>query len=219
MKRFFITFIILSFISKNVYAESFDIGKINSIKQEVFEQQRLEQIRKENLIKQEKERQFIIAQQAKLKTFKNSYFFQSNKKVLIEAVFHEARGETKTGMTFVADVIINRTKSKSFPRTISGVVKNCEFSYFCDKLSNSVPKNAPEYYSVASVAEKVLIDRLFYKKSPNTKALFYHTKQMDISKNRFFGKEFPRKFANCYTNRVVGSHVFKEPTCSRLTFL
>jgi N-acetylmuramoyl-L-alanine amidase len=53
---------------------------------------------------------------------KFSAFSESEMKVLARAVHGEARGEPYTGQVAVAAVILNRIKSPSFPKTISGVV-------------------------------------------------------------------------------------------------
>ncbi len=58
---------------------------------------------------------------------------------LSEAVYYEARSETKSGQKAVAEVVINRVKSKHYPNTICGVVyqgaertTGCQFSFTCD---------------------------------------------------------------------------------------
>lgn len=57
---------------------------------------------------------------------------------LAEALYFEARGETVRGQFAVAEVILNRVDSPSYPRTICGVVNQgasgpgCQFSYACD---------------------------------------------------------------------------------------
>lgn len=57
---------------------------------------------------------------------------------LSEALYFEARGETLKGQFAVAEVILNRVDSPSYPRTVCGVVnqgssgKGCQFSYACD---------------------------------------------------------------------------------------
>ena len=60
-------------------------------------------------------------------------------KCLSEAIYFESRGEQLEGQIAVADVIINRKKSKYFPNTICRVVSEgshrrnaCQFSYNCD---------------------------------------------------------------------------------------
>ena len=42
---------------------------------------------------------------------------------LTDTIYFEARGETKAGMLAVANVVVNRTKQKSFPSTVCEVVQ------------------------------------------------------------------------------------------------
>ncbi len=57
---------------------------------------------------------------------------------LTQAVYYEARGETPRGQAAVAQVVMNRVNSPSFPKTICGVVfqgaasRGCQFSFACD---------------------------------------------------------------------------------------
>jgi spore germination cell wall hydrolase CwlJ-like protein len=58
---------------------------------------------------------------------------------LSEAVYYEARGETPSGQAAVAQVVLNRVRHPSFPKSICGVVFQgaytrigCQFSFACD---------------------------------------------------------------------------------------
>lgn len=58
---------------------------------------------------------------------------------LSEAVYYEARGETPGGQAAVAQVVLNRVRHPSFPKSICGVVfqgaaahRGCQFSFACD---------------------------------------------------------------------------------------
>ena len=58
---------------------------------------------------------------------------------LSEAVYYEARGETPSGQAAVAQVVLNRVRHPSFPKSICGVVfqgaythTGCQFSFACD---------------------------------------------------------------------------------------
>jgi hypothetical protein len=57
---------------------------------------------------------------------------------LTQAVYFEARGETLRGQAAVAQVVLNRVASPSFPKTVCGVVfqgaatHGCQFSFACD---------------------------------------------------------------------------------------
>lgn len=66
---------------------------------------------------------------------------------LSEAVYFEARGETRSGQIAVAEVIRNRVASKHYPNSVCGVVyqgserqHGCQFSFTCDSSLNRVPK-------------------------------------------------------------------------------
>ena len=58
---------------------------------------------------------------------------------LADVMYFEARGEGEVGRHAVAVTVLNRVRSKRFPNTICGVVKQgegelhkCQFSYYCD---------------------------------------------------------------------------------------
>lgn len=60
-------------------------------------------------------------------------------KCLSQAVFYEARSEGRAGQKAVAEVVLNRVKSRHYPNTICGVVfqgaqrsTGCQFSFTCD---------------------------------------------------------------------------------------
>lgn len=63
---------------------------------------------------------------------------------LAEAVYHEARGEPEAGQWAVANIILNRVRSRTYPSSICGVVfqnasagsRSCQFSFACDGRSD-----------------------------------------------------------------------------------
>jgi spore germination cell wall hydrolase CwlJ-like protein len=67
---------------------------------------------------------------------------------LTQAVYYEARGENAAGQEAVAQVVLNRTRHPSFPKTVCGVVfqgaatGGCQFSFACD---GSVHKRVESY--------------------------------------------------------------------------
>lgn len=70
---------------------------------------------------------------------------QGELKCLADAVYFEARGESREGQMAVAQVVINRVKSSVYPNTICGVVyqndhklNRCQFSFACDGISERV---------------------------------------------------------------------------------
>lgn len=65
--------------------------------------------------------------------------FGGEQKCLAEAVYFEARGESRAGQIAVAQVVLNRVRSRHYPNTICGVVyqnedklNRCQFSFACD---------------------------------------------------------------------------------------
>lgn len=64
---------------------------------------------------------------------------------LAEAIYFEARGESRQGWQAVGEVILNRVESRNYPDTICAVLsqgahrKNqCQFSYNCDGLRETI---------------------------------------------------------------------------------
>jgi len=64
---------------------------------------------------------------------------------MVMALYHEARGEPLIGQIAVAETIINRARSTSYPASICGVVyqnahrtNRCQFSFACDGLSDVI---------------------------------------------------------------------------------
>jgi spore germination cell wall hydrolase CwlJ-like protein len=62
---------------------------------------------------------------------------------LTQAVYYEARGETPAGQAAVAQVVLNRVRHPSFPKTVCGVVfqgagrRGCQFSFACNGAMRS----------------------------------------------------------------------------------
>lgn len=71
----------------------------------------------------------------------------SEHQCLSEAVYYEARSESRSGQLAVADVVKNRVASKHYPNTICEVVYQgahrpfaCQFSFACDGSMDRAPK-------------------------------------------------------------------------------
>ena len=125
---------------------------------------------------------------------------------LAQAIYHEARGESRAGQLAVANVIINRAMSKKYPSTICGVVFQnadkgrfkCQFTFACDGRSDLGRERTAWNRSLN------LADEAFYEFQrgqrpgvvPNS-VLFYHTTAVAPKWSHTF-------------NRVaaIGSHVF-----------
>lgn len=71
----------------------------------------------------------------------------SEHQCLSEAVYYEARSESRSGQLAVADVVKNRVKSKHYPNTICAVIYEgahrpfaCQFSFACDGSMDRAPQ-------------------------------------------------------------------------------
>lgn len=81
---------------------------------------------------------------------------------LAEAIYHEARGEPTLGQLAVANVILNRVKSKQYPNSICGVVNQndhmklrCQFTYACNGLPDK-PKPGRHWTKAQRVATQAM---------------------------------------------------------------
>lgn len=109
---------------------------------------------------------------------------------LSEALYFEARGESIKGQFAVAEVILNRVDSPSFPNTVCGVVhqgaKNgkyqCQFSYKCDGKAEIIAEHGA-YRRVGKIS-RIMLDgeaRILTKG-----ATYYHTTAVSPSWSRKF---------------------------------
>ncbi|XXK30142.1 cell wall hydrolase [Rhodobacteraceae bacterium nBUS_24] len=122
---------------------------------------------------------------------------------LAEALYFEARGEEVKGQFAVAEVILNRVDSASFPSFPCGVVHQgtgrrfaCQFTYDCDGRAEVI-RDQKAYIQVGKVAQIML------EGAPRrlTKgALYYHTKSVNPKWARSFSKTV-----------TIGSHYFYVP--------
>ena len=139
-------------------------------------------------------------------TFKRVKLAEGEKLCLAQAIYHEARGESREGQLAVANVIINRAMSKKFPTTLCGVVfqnadqgyHRCQFTFACDGRSdmgtekaawNRATKMAAVAYSEFRQGDRPGV-------IPNS-ALYYHT----VSVNPGWSDKFKRV-------AVIGAHEF-----------
>jgi spore germination cell wall hydrolase CwlJ-like protein len=125
---------------------------------------------------------------------------------LTQAIYHEARGESREGQLAVANVIINRAMSKKYPSTICGVVfqnadkgrYKCQFTFACDGRSD-MGRERTAWNRSAQMAEDAFYE--FQKGDrpgviPDS-ALFYHTTAVA-----------PRWSHTFHRVAAIGSHVF-----------
>jgi spore germination cell wall hydrolase CwlJ-like protein len=111
---------------------------------------------------------------------------------LAVGVYYEAKGEPLAGQLAVADVILNRTNSGRFPRSVCGVLtQRGQFSFVRGGKLPSPPANAQwrKAVAVAQVAQKDLWN------SPVENALYFHA--------RYVSPRWKRARVG-----TVGNHVF-----------
>ena len=111
---------------------------------------------------------------------------------LAGAVYFESKGEPLSGQLAVANVIINRTNSGRFPRTICGVVKQPgQFSFI---RGGAIPaiRSAAQYRTAMAIAQ-VAMDKEWDNPTPG--ALYFHARR--VSPN--WGKA---------RVAMIGNHIF-----------
>ncbi|PWR03565.1 cell wall hydrolase [Meridianimarinicoccus roseus] len=124
---------------------------------------------------------------------------------LAEALYFEARGESVKGQFAVAEVILNRVASSSYPDTVCDVINQgtgrkyqCQFTYTCDGHPETIREAAAfeqvrkvAYVSLQGVAEPL-----------TDGATHYHTTNVSPS----WARKFPR-------TATIGVHRFyRQPT-------
>ena len=121
-------------------------------------------------------------------------------KCLTEALYFEARGETVKGQFAVAEVILNRVSSASYPDTVCSVVNQgtgrkfaCQFTYTCDGKAETISEPAA-YERVGKVA-RILLDGT--NSNLTDGATHYHTTAVRPS----WSRKFPK-------TAKIGSHIF-----------
>jgi hypothetical protein len=97
---------------------------------------------------------------------------------LAQAVYYEARGETQQGQVAVAEVIMNRTRSRAYPSSICGVVyqgsqlaTGCQFTFTCDGSLNHRPRGRA-WDRAQRIATAVMLG---YTRPITNHATHYHT--------------------------------------------
>jgi len=123
---------------------------------------------------------------------------------LTEALYFEARGETVKGQFAVAEVILNRVSSPSFPDTICGVINQgtgrkfaCQFTYTCDGRAEVIRE--PKAYEMVGKVAKLVIDGM--PRTITDGATFYHTKAVRPRWSRVFE----------HTATIGFHHFYKKP--------
>ncbi len=97
---------------------------------------------------------------------------------LSQAIYYEARGETQQGQVAVAEVILNRVRSRAYPNSICGVVyqgahlsTGCQFTFTCDGSLDRRPRGRA-WERAQRVASAVMLG---YTRPLTGNATHYHT--------------------------------------------
>jgi hypothetical protein len=97
---------------------------------------------------------------------------------LSQAIYYEARGETQHGQVGVAEVIMNRVRSRAYPNSICGVVyqgshraTGCQFTFTCDGSLSHRPRGRA-WERAQRVATAVMLG---YTRPVTNNATHYHT--------------------------------------------
>ncbi|MBN8608125.1 MAG: cell wall hydrolase [Caulobacterales bacterium] len=119
---------------------------------------------------------------------------------LSQAIYYEARGESQRGQVAVAEVIMNRTRSRAYPNSICGVVyqgshraTGCQFTFTCDGSLGQRPRGRA-WDRAQRVATAVMLG---YTRPITQGATHYHTHAVNPVWN-----------SGLVETVNVGSHVF-----------
>ena len=131
---------------------------------------------------------------------KAARFLDAEQQCLADAIYYEARSESQSGQMAVAEVVLNRVKSKHYPSTICGVVyqgsgrdTGCQFSFACDGSMDIAPQGKA-WDKALSLANYMQ----YHNPEPITRrATHYHT--VDVN---------PVWSSNLHFDRQVGYHRF-----------
>lgn len=101
---------------------------------------------------------------------------------LSEAIYYEARGENYQGQVAVAEVVMNRVRSKHYPNTVCGVVyqgshrvTGCQFTFTCDGAIHRRPRGRA-WERAQQVATQVMLG---YARPVTMRATHYHTRAVN----------------------------------------
>lgn len=120
-------------------------------------------------------------------------------------IYHESRSESRAGQIAVASVTLNRVKSKKFPETVCGVVKQggqkrrnrCQFSWWCDGKDDK-PTNNKAWNRAMEIGRLSLLGII---DDPTGGALYYHADYVQPNWSRVFER-----------SARIGKHLFYKPT-------
>ncbi|MEP1229302.1 MAG: cell wall hydrolase [Litorimonas sp.] len=136
----------------------------------------------------------------RLDHIKTAELMKSEQTCLARAVFYEARSERRSGQIAVAEVVLNRVKSRHYPNSVCGVVyqgsgrkSGCQFSFTCDGSFGDEPKG-----KAWDNAQKIAAFMKTHDMPPLTNgSTHYHTTAIN-----------PAWSSHLRFDRQIGSHKF-----------
>ncbi len=121
-------------------------------------------------------------------------------KCLADAIYFEARGESVEGQYAVAEVILNRVESKSYPNNVCSVVKQggvrrhrCQFSFMCDGKFETIRE--PKAFAQSAKIAMIMLNGA--PRELTHGAMFYHSKSVSPTWSQYF-----------YRTTTIGVHHF-----------
>ena len=128
-------------------------------------------------------------------------FSEPEQQCLATAIYFEARGESPKGQAAVAQVVLNRVRNPTYPKTICGVVyqndgwrNRCQFSFACDGIRDVVTE--PARFKIAKdIALAVTSGRIFIPEVAS--ATHYHATYVN-----------PRWSRTMEKMNKIGLHIF-----------
>lgn len=105
-------------------------------------------------------------------------FKDKEKQCIVDALYHEARGEGEFGMKAVANVIHNRYEHPAYPSTYCGIInQRKQFSYTLEdkpqgEMLKAIHRDRQAYQTAEQIADEML-EGSFQKFLPST-VLWYH---------------------------------------------
>lgn len=119
---------------------------------------------------------------------------------LTQAVYYEARNESESGQAAVAEVVLNRSRHRAYPKGICEVVyqrnsRTCQFTFTCDGSIGRRPVNAVAWARAERIAREVYEGRSASQLPKNS--VNYHADYVRPS----WGRRLSRV-------RQIGAHIF-----------
>ncbi|MGE7199928.1 cell wall hydrolase [Brevundimonas naejangsanensis] len=125
---------------------------------------------------------------------------QNDLECLTQAVYYESRNESEEGQAAVAEVVINRSRHRAYPKSICEVVyqrnsRTCQFTFTCDGSIGRRPVNAVAWARAERIAREVHEGRSSSQLPKNS--VNYHANYVRPS----WGARLARV-------RQIGAHIF-----------